>query len=154
MGLELFSTMAGAVLVSAFGDIAYSLALGFWIYAKTGSTALMGTLMAVSMLPRIIISPFAGVWVDRSDRKKIIVWMDFIRGVLVVLVGIAAFTDTIEIWMVFAAGIILGVCAAFFNPAVSSAITFCFFIPFIFMPSFKRFINYNPDEQSLEDIMQ
>ncbi|MDF2840957.1 MAG: arabinose efflux permease family protein [Clostridia bacterium] len=109
-------------LVSAFGDIAYSIALGFWIFAKTGSTALMGTLMAVSMLPRIIISPFAGVWVDRSDRKKIIVWMDFIRGFIVMLVGIAAFTDKIEIWMVFAVGIILGICSAFFNPAVSSVI--------------------------------
>jgi MFS family permease len=109
-------------LVSAFGDIAYSIALGFWIFAKTGSTALMGTLMAVSMLPRIIISPFAGVWVDRLDRKKIIVWMDFIRGFVVILVGIAAFTDIIEIWMVFAVGIILGICASFFNPAVSSVI--------------------------------
>jgi MFS transporter, DHA3 family, macrolide efflux protein len=109
-------------LVSAFGDIAYSLALGFWIYAKTGSTGLMGTLMAVSLLPRIIISPFAGVWVDRLDRKKIIVWMDFIRGLVAVLVGIAAFTGIIEIWMVFTAGIVLGICAAFFNPAVSSVI--------------------------------
>lgn len=109
-------------LVSAFGDIAYSLALGFWIYAKTGSTALMGTLMAVSMLPRLIISPFAGVWVDRSDRKAIIVWMDLIRGLMVVLVAAAAFADIIQIWMVFAAGIILGICAAFFNPAVSSVI--------------------------------
>ncbi|MDF2591693.1 MAG: arabinose efflux permease family protein [Clostridia bacterium] len=109
-------------LVSAFGDIAYSMALGFWIYAKTGSTALMGTLMAVSLLPRIIISPFAGVWVDRSDRKKMIVWMDFIRGIVAVLVGVAAIAGVIEIWMVFAAGIILGICAAFFNPAVSSVI--------------------------------
>lgn len=109
-------------LVSAFGDVAYSIALGFWIFAKTGSTGLMGTLMAVSMLPRLIISPFAGVWVDRLDRKQIIVWMDFIRGLVAVLVGIAAFTDLIEIWMVFAAGIILGICAAFFNPAVSSVI--------------------------------
>jgi MFS family permease len=108
--------------VSAFGDIAYSIALGFWIYAETGSTAMMGTLMAVSMLPRLIISPFAGVWVDRSDRKKIIVWMDFIRGLITVLIGIAAFTDIIQIWMVFTAGIILGICAAFFNPAVSSVI--------------------------------
>ena len=109
-------------LVSAFGDIAFSIALGFWIYAKTGSTGLMGTLMAVSMLPRLIISPFAGVWVDRSDRKKIIVWMDFIRGLMVVLLAVAAFTDLIQIWMVFVTGIILGICAAFFNPSISSVI--------------------------------
>jgi MFS family permease len=37
--------------------------------------------------------------------------------------------------------------------SICFAITFFFFIPFIFMPSFKRFINYNPEEQTLEDIM-
>lgn len=109
-------------LVSGFGDILYSIALGFWIYAETGSTALMGTLMATSMLPRIIISPFAGVWVDRADRKKIILWMDLIRGLLVVLLAAAAFADLLKVWMVFATGIALGMCAAFFNPAVSSVI--------------------------------
>jgi DHA3 family macrolide efflux protein-like MFS transporter len=109
-------------LVSVVGDIAYEIALGFWILAVTGSTALMGTLMAATLLPRVIISPFAGVWVDRRDRKWLIVFMDLIRGVFIVLVGIAAFTGIIQTWMVFAAGIILGICGAFFGPAVSSSI--------------------------------
>lgn len=109
-------------LVSAFGDIAYEIALGFWVFAKTGSTALMGTLMATSMLPRLLISPFAGVLVDRSDRKKLIVWMDLIRGIAIVLVAVAAFMDIIQIWMVFAAGIIMGICAAFFNPSIGSVL--------------------------------
>ncbi|MCP4631864.1 MAG: MFS transporter [candidate division Zixibacteria bacterium] len=110
------------LLVSAMGDVIYAIALGFWILAETGSTALMGTLMAASAAPRVIISPFAGVIVDRSDRKWLLVLMDFIRGVCVILVAVAAFTGFIEIWMVFTAGIITGVCGAFFSPAVSSSI--------------------------------
>ena len=86
----------------------------------TGSTALMGTLMAASSLPRVLISPFAGVIVDRSDRKWLLVIMDTIRGIFVVFIGIAAYLGFIEIWMVFAAGITIGVCGAFFNPAVGS----------------------------------
>lgn len=109
-------------LVSILGDIAYEIALGFWILAVTGSTALMGTLMAATILPRVIISPFAGVWVDRSDRKWLIVTMDLVRGVFVTLVGIAAIMGVIQIWMVFGAGIILGICGAFFGPAISSSI--------------------------------
>jgi DHA3 family macrolide efflux protein-like MFS transporter len=109
-------------LVSIMGDIAYEIALGFWILAVTGSTALMGTLMAATLLPRVIISPFAGVWVDRSDRKWLIVFMDLIRGIFIVLVGVAAIIGIIRIWMVFAAGIILGICGAFFGTAVSSSI--------------------------------
>jgi DHA3 family macrolide efflux protein-like MFS transporter len=108
--------------VSIMGDIAYEIALGFWILAVTGSTALMGTLMAATLLPRVLISPFAGVWVDRSDRKWVIVFMDLIRGVFIALVGVAAIIGIIQIWMVFAAGIILGLCGAFFGTAVGSSI--------------------------------
>jgi DHA3 family macrolide efflux protein-like MFS transporter len=108
--------------VSAMGDVAYSIALGFWILAMTGSTALMGTLMAASSLPRVIISPFAGVVVDRSERKWLIVLMDMIRGIAVVIVGVASYLGFIQIWMVFVAGIIIGTCGAFFNPAVGSII--------------------------------
>ncbi|WBW99004.1 MFS transporter [Oceanirhabdus sp. W0125-5] len=109
-------------LVSAFGDVIYSIALGFWIMQKTGSTALMGTLVAVSSIPKIVISPFAGVLVDRWDRKKLIVLMDFIRGVAILFVAAAALSGHLQIWMVFAAGIIISSCSAFFNPSISSSI--------------------------------
>jgi MFS family permease len=108
--------------VSAMGDVVYSIALGFWILAMTGSTALMGSLLAVSSLPRILISPLAGVVVDRTDRKWLIVLMDVVRGIVVVFVGVASYLGFIRIWMVFLAGVIIGACAAFFNPAVSSVI--------------------------------
>ncbi len=104
------------------GDVAYSIALGFWILNITGSTALMGTLMAASSLPRVLISPFAGVIVDRTDRKWLLVIMDAIRGVCVVFIGIASYLGFIEIWMVFIAGMMIGACGAFFNPAVGSII--------------------------------
>lgn len=109
-------------LVSALGDVIYEIALGFWVLQKTGSTGLMGTLMACSLIPRLIISPFAGVYVDRSDRRNILVVTDAIRGILVVLVAIAAFTGHAEVWMVFVTAIVSGACAAFFNPAVGSSI--------------------------------
>lgn len=109
-------------LISAFGDVIYSIALGFWIMQKTGSTALMGTLVAVSSIPRIVISPFAGVLVDRWDRKKLIVLMDFLRGVAILFVAAAALLGVLQIWMVFAAGIIISSCSAFFNPSISSSI--------------------------------
>ncbi len=109
-------------LVSALGDVAYEVALGFWILAVTGSTGLMGTLMAASMLPRVALSPFAGVLVDRSDRKWLIVAMDALRGTAVALVGLAAIAGVVKVWMVFAAGILIGAAAAFFNPSVLSVI--------------------------------
>jgi MFS transporter, DHA3 family, macrolide efflux protein len=109
-------------LVSAIGDVVYELALGFWIFAMTGSSGLMGGLMAASVIPRVIVGPFAGVIVDRSDRKWLLVLMDAVRGVVVLGVALAALFGVAQIWMVFAAGVIIGLCASFFNPSISSVL--------------------------------
>jgi len=109
-------------LISALGDAVYAIALGFWVLDKTGSTAIMGTLMAASSLPRVAIAPFAGVVVDRIDRKWMLVAMDALRGIAVVLVGVAALSGRLEVWMVMAAGVTISAASAFFNPAVGSAL--------------------------------
>jgi MFS family permease len=109
-------------LVSILGDVVYGIALGFWILATTGSTALMGGLLAASTLPRIVAAPVAGVIVDRFDRRALMIWMDAIRGAAVVAVGIGAFAGFLQVWMVFAAGVIIGLCGAFFTPAANSII--------------------------------
>lgn len=109
-------------LVSVFGNTIYDTALRFWILVNTGSTALMGILMAVAVLPEIFISPFAGTFIDRHDRKKILIVTDSISGIAVLLVGIAALTGYIQIWMVLLTGIIVGICSCFFNPTIDSSI--------------------------------
>ncbi len=108
--------------VSAFGDIIYEIALGFWVLAETGSTGIMGTVMAVTVLPRTILSPFAGTIADRVSRKQLIVLADLVRGAAVGGIAVAAIMDCLALWMLFAAGIIIGICAAFFSPAVNSAL--------------------------------
>lgn len=109
-------------LVSCLGDALYSIALGFWVLDKTGSSTIMGILMAAVSLPRIILGPFAGVIVDRFNRKKLILLGDFIRGLGMLFVGYAAYNNSLEVWMVMVVGIICGICSAFFNPAISSVI--------------------------------
>ena len=114
-------------LVSAIGDTVYEIALGFWILAVTGSTGLMGSLMAASMIPRVLLTPLAGVWVDRGNRKALMVGMDALRGAVVVLVAATALTGRLQdgksrVWMVFAAGIVIGLGAAVFNPTIMAII--------------------------------
>ncbi|UOO37051.1 MFS transporter [Oscillospiraceae bacterium CM] len=109
-------------LVSTVGDAVYAIALGFWVLATTGSTALMGMLMAASTLPGVLVSPFAGVLVDRSNKKRLMIAMDLIRGVAIVLLAAASLLGVIRIWMVFAAGIVLSLCGAVFTPGVQSSV--------------------------------
>lgn len=108
-------------LVSVLGDILYVIALDFWILDMTGSTALMGILSALTIAPRIILGTFAGVFIDKWDRKKVIVITDLIRGIFVSFIGIAGVFGFIKVWMIFIVGIVSGICSAFFNPAIMSS---------------------------------
>jgi MFS family permease len=109
-------------LVSSAGDMAYRIALGFWLLAETGSTAVMGTVMGAALLPRVVLAPLAGVVVDRFDRKLVLVLSDAISGALVLAVGLLAVTDQLEVWMVLVAGMLVGACGAFFGPASQSVL--------------------------------
>jgi MFS family permease len=106
--------------ISLTGDIFYQLALGFWVLAVTGSTAMMGALMAAGSIPRLVLSPFAGVLVDRSNRWLMMIFMDLIRGTAVIFIAVAGLFGFLEIWMVFTCGIIISLCASFFNPTIQS----------------------------------
>lgn len=109
-------------LISILGDTVYDMALRFWILVKTGSIVLMGVIMATAVLPKIFISPFAGTFIDRHDRRKILIITDVISGITILLIGIAIIIGVIEIWMVIIAGIIVGTCDCFFNPTINSSI--------------------------------
>lgn len=109
-------------LVSVFGDALYSMALGFWVLQETGSTTIMGSIMALVTIPRIILGPFAGVIVDRCDRKKLIILGDLIRGIGMLMIAILALNGSLKIWMVMLMGIVLGICSSFFNPSIQSVL--------------------------------
>ena len=73
--------------VSAIGDVLYSVAIGYWVYEKTGSSALMGIMSSISMFMVMFVSPFSGSIVDKCSRKAIIVGMDALRGLIMLIVG-------------------------------------------------------------------
>lgn len=107
-------------LVSSFGDAIYSIALGFFVLQETGSTAIMGSIMALVTIPRIVLGPISGVIVDRWDRKRLIVLSDIICGIGIMMIALLASNNLLEIWMIIVMAMILGVCSSFFNPAVES----------------------------------
>lgn len=121
LSLNLFLLLQGQ-FISVMGDMIYEIALGFWVLAFTGSPALMGILMATSLLPGVLLAPFAGVVADRTNRKKLMIIMDLIRGFTIILVAIAAIMGILQLWVVFLAGIILGIGGAFFGPAAMSVL--------------------------------
>lgn len=108
--------------ISSLGDSFYSMALSVFVLDVTGSVAFLGVVKSVSLIPRIIIAPFAGAIVDAHDRKKIIILSDFISGLALGIVFLAVSFGYKSIWMFMIVGIILGIAGCFFDPAVNSVI--------------------------------
>ena len=106
--------------VSALGDILYSVAIGYWVYEKTGSNALMGLMSSISMFMTMIVMPFSGSIVDKCSRKLMIVGMDAARGVIMLAMGVLAFSENLSVPVVLLAAFLASACSVFFNAAVST----------------------------------
>ena len=106
--------------VSAIGDLLYSVAIGFWVYEMTGSSALMGIMSSISMFVTMFLSPFTGSIIDKCNRKWVIVGMDVLRGVIMLIVGALAYANTLRVSIVLVAAALASLCSVFFSPAVST----------------------------------
>ena len=89
----------------------------------TGSATVLalGTLM--SMLPQVIVSPFAGALVDRWNRKMVMIVFDCITALFTLIVAILFLLDSAHIWHIFMAMFIRSACSQFQWAAMSASTT-------------------------------
>lgn len=110
-------------MVSAFGTVLQSFALSLYVLQKTGSAALFASVLVVAAIPRILLTPFAGVLADRFSRKKMMVLLDFLSGIVVVImIGVFSITGELSIVAVYIMVLSLTVINVFFTPAVTAII--------------------------------
>ncbi len=108
--------------VSQLGTGVGYIATLWWVQRETGSALALGTLAMVQTLVAFLLSPFAGVVVDRLSRKWIIVVTDIIRGVINCYFAYAVWTNTLTLPLLYVGSAITSACAQFFNPAITAAI--------------------------------
>lgn len=106
--------------VSTIGDLMYSVAIGYWVYAQTGSTALMGILSSISMFVTMFLSPFTGSIVDKCNRKWVLVGVDVLQGIVMLIVGVLAYTNALSVPVVLIAATLAAFSGVFFSPAAST----------------------------------
>ena len=103
--------------VSVFGDVLYSIAIGFWVYQETGSTGLMGAMSSISMFVAMFLNPFTGALVDRINRKNVLIGADTIRGLLMLGVGVLALQNNLSVELVLFTAFVAALCGTMFGPA-------------------------------------
>ena len=81
----------------------------------TNDTRLIATVSFAAMLPWLILSLPAGVYLDRHDRQKIMFRANIVRGFVFALIAVGAATDLLNIYALIAASAVAGVCELFFD---------------------------------------
>lgn len=87
--------------VSVFGSNLSEFALGVWLYQRTGSASNFAFVAMCAVLPQILLSPLAGVLVDRYSRRWMMALAD--SGAALCTLGLAGlfFTGQIQVWQIF-----------------------------------------------------
>lgn len=106
--------------VSTIGDLMYGVAIGYWVYQQTGSSALMGVMSSISMFVTMFLSPICGSIVDKCSRKWLIVSIDVLQGLLMLSVGALAWADALSVPLVLAAALLAAFGGVFYSPAVNT----------------------------------
>ncbi|HLZ70772.1 MAG TPA: MFS transporter [Dehalococcoidia bacterium] len=105
-----------AHLISMFGDGLYTVALPWLVYKHTGSGMATAIALAAGAIPYIIVSPIAGVYVDRWDRRRTLVGADLLRALALLLFPLALLTG-FNLALALALAIVLPAIGRFFVPA-------------------------------------
>jgi MFS family permease len=96
------------------GDRLAALAFPWLVYTSTGSALGTGAVFALYTLPYVLFGAFAGVVVDRMDKRRLMVAVDLIRTALVVAVP---FVATRSLPAVFVLSFAIATAGVFFEPA-------------------------------------
>ncbi|PEE24843.1 MFS transporter [Bacillus toyonensis] len=119
MNIILFLT---AQTISLFGSSLVQYAIIWYITLTTSSGAMLTISTVCGFLPQIAISLFAGVWIDRYDRKKMIMLSDGIIAIATLILAILFLTGYKSIWMLFIVLLIRSAGTGVQTPAVNALI--------------------------------
>jgi MFS family permease len=106
--------------VSLFGDYIAYFTLPWLIVTMTGRPQDLGLTAAAETVPLLLFGFLAGVVLDRSNIRRILVAADGLRAVVFLVLALAVAADWIEPWIVFLAAFAVGSFSAFFDAGLSA----------------------------------
>jgi DHA3 family macrolide efflux protein-like MFS transporter len=122
-GLFGFTIVWLGQIVSILATNMSAFAITIWVFQKTGSATTLGLMQVFFITPFLIISPIAGVMVDRHNRKSMMMVSDLLAGLATVSILVLQYFGVLEVWHLYIAATFQGLGNAFQWPAYSAAIT-------------------------------
>jgi len=122
LGLKSYRYLIFSQFVSNMGDGVYRLALIWLMKVLTESPLLMSILLAAETIPLIIFGLFAGVFVDRGNKKRIMIVSHLLRAALLLCIVLLFLFNMLHPAVLIIIAVLLTTVSAFFRPALTVAI--------------------------------
>ena len=106
--------------LAVLGSWIQYLAMTWLVYRLTGSAWLLGVTGFASQVAILVLAPFGGLWADRVDRRKLLLWTQAAAMVPGFALAALAWADAVAIWHVVVMATLFGVIMAIDMPARQS----------------------------------
>src|SRR5258708_13447255 len=93
-----------------------SAAVTWYVLQRTHSEASLGMLLMLQTIPVLIMLPFSGVFIDRQDRRKLLMILDAVRAVIILVVAVLPYRGVAHLWKAYVRSIVVPARSCLFCP--------------------------------------
>jgi len=109
-------------MVSLIGSSISDFALSIWVYTSTGSVLQFALISLAFVLPQLLVAPFAGVIVDRWNRRTVMILSDSLHALLMGVVLLIVWVGELQSWHLYLITTVAAVASTFQWPAYQAII--------------------------------
>lgn len=107
---------------SLFGSMVIQFAMVWWFAQAIGSASALAGAGVVSILPTILIGPFAGPLIDRWNRRWVMIVADSLIALSTFVLVILFYTNQVEVWHVYLVLLFRSTCGVFHGPSMQASV--------------------------------
>jgi MFS family permease len=111
-----------ANVISMLGSGMNSAAVAWYILQATHSEMALGTFAVLQTVPAMLMLPFTGVIIDREDRRRLVMWLDAVRGIVIAVVAVLAFQHRVQVWQLYLMNTLVAAGFWMFWPTITALI--------------------------------
>src|SRR5438309_229117 len=111
-----------ANVISMLGSGMNSAAVAWYILQATHSEMALGTFAVLQTIPAMLMLPFTGVFIDREDRRRLVMTLDAARALVILLVCLLAFAGKVKVWELYLMNTLVAAGFWMFWPTITALI--------------------------------
>lgn len=104
-------------VTSRIGTWMQRFAQSWLVYDLSHNATIVGAVVALQALPVLVAGPYGGLVADRFDKRRIMIGLQTMMGVIALVLGILTVTHAVRLWEIFVLALLLGINESFENPA-------------------------------------